>query len=153
MRRVLLILGLVWASLCLPGAALAKRCVCSHGIVHTTRTCSEACGRGSRSGSVRREAERSERDHDWRTDAQASRARKARAEAARDAAESSHPAPMPPSMAPRTRRAPVPKQQGLTNIEERPLPAKLGDGVFCSEGEVILPKRPTREMREFCKGR
>lgn len=150
MRRGLLILGLLWAGLCLPDAALAKRCRCAHGVVHTSRSCFEACGRGSLSGSVRREAERSEREHDGRSDAQARRARSARADAADEATGASRPAP-PPSMVPRTRRDPVPKQEGLTNIEERPLPAKLGDGVFCSEGEVILPKRPTREMREFCR--
>lgn len=149
MRRTLLILGFAWAALFLADAAEAKRCRCAHGIVHTSRSCGEACGRVSRKGNVRREAERSTKRHDSQAERTARKAKKARAAAGRDDPRRSG-FGQPYLYHGRGRHEP-PKQEGLTNIEERPLPTSLGDGVFCSEGEVILPKRPTREMREFCR--
>ena len=124
-----------------PETAEARRCRCAHGIVHTSRTCYEACGRGTLSGSVRREESRAQRSHDARSDARARRARKARAAAGAGTT-------MPRRSYRRTRD--VPRQEGLTNLDERPVSSSL-EGVFCSEGEVLFPKRPTSEMRGFCR--
>jgi hypothetical protein len=137
-RIAALILGLAVAGVLVPDPAGAKRCRCPQGIVHTSRSCYEACGRGTLSGSVRREANQSSREHDRRSEAQARRAKQARRNAGVE------PAPRP------SRSRPVPKQQGLTNLEERPISAHL-EGVFCSEGKVLFPKTPTREMHAFCR--
>jgi hypothetical protein len=109
--------------------------------VHTTRTCYEACGRGTLSGSVRRDEKKAQTSHDARSDAQARSARKARAAAGGG------------GTVPRRRyrrTLDVPQQEGLTNLDETPVSPSL-EGVFCSEGEVLFPKRPTAEMRGFCR--
>ena len=142
-RGLPFILGLVVGALMLaaPDAAEARRCWCSHGWVHTSRTCYEACGRGSLSGSVRRDEKKAQRSHDARSDAQARNARKARAASGTGGTR-------PRRVYRRTQD--VPQQEGLTNLDEKPVSSSL-EGVFCSEGEVLFPKQPTAEMRGFCR--
>ena len=142
MHRLLIILGVDVAALLLsaPETAEARRCRCSHGWVHTSRTCYEACGRGTLEGSVRREEKRAQSRHDERSDAQAKRAHKARA-------ASGEGTPYRPRY---RRQRDVPRQEGLTNLDEKPVSGNL-DGVFCSEGEVLFPKLATAEMRSFCR--
>ncbi len=137
------ILGLALAAVVLaaPEAAEARKCWCSHGWVHTSRSCYEACGRGTLSGPVRRDEQRAQRQHDARSDAQAARALRARGRAANGTS----------TYRPRYRRQrDVPRQEGLTNLDEKPVSNSL-DGVFCPEGEVLFPKRPTLEMHAFCR--
>ncbi|MDH3685945.1 MAG: hypothetical protein OEP95_06950 [Myxococcales bacterium] len=142
MRTLLVIVGLLLGAVMLtaPEPAEARRCWCRGGYIHTARTCWEACGRGN-GLSVRRDEKKAQRAHDARSDAQARNARKARAAAGSG------------GMIPRRsyrRTRDVPQQEGLTNLDEKPVSSSL-EGVFCSEGEVLFPKLPTTEMILFCR--
>jgi len=141
-RRLPFIVGLLLGAVMLtaPEPAEARRCWCHGGYIHTARTCYEAC-HGGNGLSVRRDEKKAQKAHDARSDEQARNARKARA-----AAGSGGTAPRR-----RYRRArDVPQQEGLTNLDEKPVSSSL-EGVFCSEGEVLFPKLPTHEMILFCR--